>query len=107
MIELKRLTRDELRRELASHRSEYAKVRLHIHAQSEKNHAQMKILRRNIARMTMVYGTLPSEPRKGAEGTEGTKGAEVKKGKIVTKKSAKKTSATSATSVPSVPSKKK
>lgn len=63
MIELKRLTRDELRRELASHRSEYAKVRLHIHAQSEKNHAQMKILRRNIARMTMVYATLPATPK--------------------------------------------
>lgn len=63
MIELKRMTRDELRREIASKRSEYAKIRLHIHGQSEKNHAQMKILRRNIARITMVYATLPETPK--------------------------------------------
>lgn len=63
MTELKRMTRDELRREIATKRSEYARVRLHIHAQSEKNHGKVKLLRRDIARMTMVYEGLPVTPK--------------------------------------------
>jgi len=100
MTELKRMTADELRRELSRVRSDYAKLRLHVHAGSEKDHSKMRKMRSTIARMSMVCGQMPKQ--KGAEGTKGTEGTEVKK-----RKTSKKTSAPSATSVPSAPSKKK
>jgi ribosomal protein L29 len=59
MTELQRMTKDELRREITSKRSEYAKVRLHVQAQGEKNHAKMKLMRRDIARMMTALGSMP------------------------------------------------
>jgi|GEM_PF-6451421 len=68
IAELRRLTTDELRRELRDARSDYAKLRMSIEMQSEKNHAKMKNLRRSIARMCMVLdetkGTAPKVSEK-------------------------------------------
>ena len=104
MTELRRMTRDELRRDITAKRNEYAKTRLHVQAHGEKNHGKVKLMRRDIARMTMVYEQMPvpamPEQKKGAEGAE-------VKAKAPAKNSAKKTSVRSARSVPSVSSKKK
>lgn len=52
--ELRRMTPQELRREIAMHRTEYAKMRMGVEMQKEKNHALYKAKRREIARMKTV-----------------------------------------------------
>ncbi|MEQ1849196.1 MAG: 50S ribosomal protein L29 [Candidatus Peribacteraceae bacterium] len=99
MIELRRLTLDEVRKELALSRFEYAKVRMHVHTQSEKNHAKVKSLRRQIARMEMAL----SEMRASSKATEATP---TPKSAAVKKKTSKKTVTRKAVSVSSVPKKK-
>ena len=54
ITELKRMTHDELRRDIALHRTEYAKMRMGIEMQKEKNHAAFKAKRKDIARMMTV-----------------------------------------------------
>ncbi len=52
--ELQRMTPKELRQEIALHQSEYAKMRMGVEMQKEKNHALYKAKRREIARMKTV-----------------------------------------------------
>ncbi len=52
--ELQRMTQDELRQDIALHTAEYAKMRMGIGMQKEKNHALFKSKRREIARMKTV-----------------------------------------------------
>ena len=52
--ELKRLTADELRREIAAKRLEVAKMRLGLELQKDKNHALYRRTRREIPRMLTV-----------------------------------------------------
>lgn len=52
--ELLRMTPKELRQEIALHRTEYAKMRMGVEMQKEKNHAQYKAKRREIARMNTI-----------------------------------------------------
>ncbi len=54
VAELQRMTPDELRREINLHRTEYAKMRMGIQMQKEKNHALFLSKRREIARMETV-----------------------------------------------------
>ena len=89
VAELLRMTPDELRREIAMHRIEYAKMRMGIEMQKEKNHALFKTKRREIARMETVMTQMKRE--KVQTGQRGQK----------VQTSDKKTSVTSVTSVPS------
>jgi len=61
--ELKRLSATELRKELSFKSASYAKHRIGITMQSEKNHAACRLLRRDIARMTMVLRDLERNPK--------------------------------------------
>lgn len=62
-IELQRMTQDELRQDIALHTAEYAKMRMGIGMQKEKNHALFKSKRREIARMkTVLAGMRQSAP---------------------------------------------
>ncbi len=90
--ELHRMTMTELRRELLVKRVEYAKMRLGIEMQKEKNHARFKTMRKEIARMSTILTGM----QKGQEEQRGQKATPLDK----------KTSVTSVTSVPSVPSEK-
>ena len=54
MTELKNMPVDELRRELRTRRAEYAKVKMSVELGSEKNHASLRSMRRDIARMMMI-----------------------------------------------------
>lgn len=56
--ELLRMTVVELRREIAAHQIEYAKLRMGVEMQKEKNHALSKSKRRDIARMQTVLTQL-------------------------------------------------
>ncbi len=58
ITELKRMSAAELRKELASKRAAYARHRIGVTMQSEKNHAACRLQRREIARMTMVLHDL-------------------------------------------------
>ncbi len=60
--ELQRMTQDELRQDIALHTAEYAKMRMGIGMQKEKNHALYKSKRREIARMKTVLAGM----RRGA-----------------------------------------
>lgn len=63
ITELKRMSAAELRKELASKRAAYARHRIGVTMQSEKNHAACRLLRREIARMTMVLSDLEKTER--------------------------------------------
>lgn len=54
IVELKRATPTELRKELMTRRGQLAKMRIGISMRSEKNHAAYRALRRDIARIEMV-----------------------------------------------------
>ncbi len=54
VIELQRMSPQELRRDLTLKQAESAGMRLAIEMQSEKNHALYRRKKRDIARMTMV-----------------------------------------------------
>ncbi len=56
--ELQRMTPDELRRDIAVHRIEYAKMRMGVEMQKEKNHALFKSKRKEIARMMTVLNMM-------------------------------------------------
>lgn len=56
--ELRRMTADELRRDIAMHVTEYAKIRMGVEMQKEKNHALSKSKRREIARMKTVLSEM-------------------------------------------------
>lgn len=79
--DLKGMTVDELRREIAGARNEYTKIGLHVEMQKEKNHASYKTKRREIARMMTVLNQL----MKGEKSTAGVTKV-VKPAKIITKK---------------------
>ena len=53
-IELARMTPKELRQELLVARTGYAKMRMAVEMQTEKNHAKFKMKRRDIARMASM-----------------------------------------------------
>jgi ribosomal protein L29 len=106
MIELRRLTLDEVRKELMLARVDYAKVRMHVHTQSEKNHAKVKSLRRQIARMEMALAEMHAGT-KGADVALATEATPVAKRAEAKKKTVKKTVTAKSTSVSSTPSKKK
>lgn len=55
IIELERMTPQELQKEISLKRAECAKLRIAIEITSEKNHALYRILHRQIARMVMVH----------------------------------------------------
>jgi ribosomal protein L29 len=57
--ELKRMSADELRKEVYLRRVECAKMSIGIKAQSEKNHALYRQKRLEIARMLTVLNQLP------------------------------------------------
>ncbi|MSR67903.1 50S ribosomal protein L29 [Candidatus Peribacteria bacterium] len=66
--ELQRMTPVELRQEIALHQSEYAKMRMGVEMQKEKNHALYKAKRREIARMkTVETGMKKSAPKVSAK----------------------------------------
>ncbi len=56
--ELQRMTPDELRLEIAVRRIEYAKMRIGVEMQKEKNHAHFKTRRKEIARMMTVLNMM-------------------------------------------------
>ncbi len=58
ITELKRMTVSELRKDLAMKRIDAAKVRMGLALQSEKNHAAYRVMKRDIARMTMVLADM-------------------------------------------------
>ncbi|MDD5055466.1 MAG: 50S ribosomal protein L29 [Candidatus Peribacteraceae bacterium] len=58
IAELKRMSAVELRKELSRTSASYARHRIGITMQSEKNHAACRLMRRDIARMTMVLHDL-------------------------------------------------
>lgn len=62
ITELRRMTADELRRELIKLRAEYAKVRISVKMQSEKNHSKVRAMRRGIAQMKMVLSEMGIDP---------------------------------------------
>lgn len=67
IIELRRMTAPELRKELSIKRAECAKMRMGIEMQSEKNSGLYRTLRKEIARMSMVLHELekmPAAPKK-------------------------------------------
>ncbi len=72
ITELAKMSAAELTRELKQKRTEAAKMRLGLTIQKEKNHAAYRLLRRDIARMCMVLGSMvtaapvtePKKPRK-------------------------------------------
>ena len=57
-IELARMTPKELRQELLVARTEYAKMRMAVEMQTEKNHAKFKMKRRDIARMASMLTSM-------------------------------------------------
>jgi ribosomal protein L29 len=61
-IELKRMSPDELRKEIYVRRAECAKMRIGLRTQSEKDHALYRRKRREIARMLTVLGGMPEAP---------------------------------------------
>ncbi len=70
IIELRRMTASELRKELSIKRAECAKMRMGIEMQSEKNSGLYRTLRKEIARMSMVLHELekmPAAPKKAVE----------------------------------------
>jgi ribosomal protein L29 len=62
VTELTRMTAQELRKELQVKRAECARMRIAIEMGAEKNHASYKLLRRDVARMTMVLDHMPKTP---------------------------------------------
>lgn len=58
ITELKRMTPQELRKELEIKRTEVAKMRLGLALQSEKNSGLYRAHRKEIARMTMVLSEM-------------------------------------------------
>lgn len=62
--ELRRMTPKELRQEIAMHRTEYAKMRMGVEMQKEKNHALYKSKRREIARMKTIETAMAKNPSK-------------------------------------------
>ena len=88
--ELMRMTPDELRRDIALHRTEYAKMRMGVEMQKEKNHAMYKSKRREIARMLTALTTMkkkgvsaPAAPKKVVVAEKTTKKPSQAKGKSV------------------------
>ena len=66
--EFQRMTQDELRREILMRRVEYAKMRMGVEMQKEKNHALYKRKRKEIARMSTVLNAMrnPKSPMNSA-----------------------------------------
>ncbi len=64
IAELQRMTPEELRREIGMRRVEYAKMRLGIEMQKEKNHAAFKSRRKEIARMMTVLTSMKKMEKK-------------------------------------------
>ncbi len=62
--ELQRMTQNELRQDIALHTAEYAKMRMGIGMQKEKNHALFKSKRREIARMKTVLTSMEKNQKK-------------------------------------------
>ncbi len=60
--ELRRMTKEELRQDIALHTAEYAKMRMGIEMQKEKNHALYKSKRREIATMKTVLTEMEKNP---------------------------------------------
>jgi ribosomal protein L29 len=58
IAELRRMSVTELRKELSLKSASYARHRIGITMQSEKNHAACRLMRRDIARMNMVLRDL-------------------------------------------------
>lgn len=56
--ELQRMTPKELQKEIALKRAECSKLRIAIEIGAEKNHAKYPRMRREIARMVMVYDSM-------------------------------------------------
>jgi ribosomal protein L29 len=54
IAELRQLTPSELKKEIALVKAELKKMQLGVRIGSEKDHAKIRFLRREIARMTMV-----------------------------------------------------
>ncbi len=84
--ELSRMTADELRRDLAMHRIEYAKMRMDIELQKEKNHALFKQKRKEIARMSTVLTAM----QRGQKTTKVPAAESVQKASQPTKKPVKR-----------------
>jgi ribosomal protein L29 len=73
--ELSRMTAQELSQEIASNRLEYAKMRMDIELQTEKNHARFRQKRRDIARMSTALTMMNKKQGKQmSEGKQGKKG---------------------------------
>ncbi len=64
-IELSRMTPAELRQDIALHIGEYAKMRMGIGMQKEKNHALFKSKRREIAKMKTVLTAMEANQKNG------------------------------------------
>lgn len=75
-IELSRMTPAELRQDIALHIGEYAKMRMGIGMQKEKNHALFKSKRREIARMKTVQTAMEKNPTKSMDPKKTTKSLE-------------------------------
>ncbi len=104
LSELRKMLPAELKREIAMKQSEAGKIRLGIELGKEKNHAQLRVLRREIARMR----TVEEEMRKGLKqnGQDATLPAPEKKTKSTKKTTnTKKKSSTSNSSSSSSSSK--
>lgn len=88
--ELRRMTEVELRRDIAMHVTEYAKIRMGVEMQKEKNHALSKSKRREIARMkTVLTEMMNPKNRKNAKSVATTAADSPKKPSQTVKKTVK------------------
>ena len=99
ITELSRMTPTELRKELFLKRTEAAKMRLGLEMQAEKNHAAYRVLKKEIARMTMVLHTMQKNgktetsaemPSKATKNTVKDTGSKKSASKPTAKKATKK-----------------
>ena len=73
MNELQRLSASELRKELSLKRASYARHHIGVTMQSEKNHAACRLMRRDIARMSMVLQGLEKNQKNQTNMLRGSK----------------------------------
>lgn len=91
--ELRRMTIQELRQEIALHTAEYGKMRMGIEMQKEKNHALYKSKRREIATMQTVLTEMeknPVQPAKSSTTSEPVKELKTEKPKNKASQTVKK-----------------
>ena len=96
ITELEKMSPSEVERDLRTKRAEAANMRLGLEMQKEKNHAGYRVLKREIARMTMVLDRVrkaktPVVAAKTASKVEKNPVKDAGSAKVVTAKSPSRT----------------